>query len=107
MERPTVDGSEILRSPVEVGSLFRNVLVFCCLPGGAGFLPSRVVKGRTLFLGLKLGTLTCFFFEQFDSDFSMFENWTPDSWLNKVIKRVAKSQTYINSFSKGNYQWTR
>ena len=35
----TVDGSEIRRSPVEVGSL-SHYLIVLYIPGGAGFLPS-------------------------------------------------------------------
>ena len=38
----TVDGSEIRRSPVEVGSLSHYLQGFSTIPGGAGFLPSTV-----------------------------------------------------------------
>ena len=42
----TVDGSEIRRSPVEVGSLSVYPIIYKVLyiPGGAGFLPSTVVN---------------------------------------------------------------
>ena len=39
----TVDGSEIRRAPVEVGSLSHYLQGFITIPGGAGFLPSTVV----------------------------------------------------------------
>ena len=35
-----VDGSEIRRSPVEVGSLSHYLPGFCHIPGGSAFLPS-------------------------------------------------------------------
>ena len=38
----TVDGSEILRSPVEIGSLSHCLQGLYRFPGGAGFLPSTV-----------------------------------------------------------------
>ena len=41
--RGTVDGSEIRRSPVEVGSLSNYLQGFSTIPGGClGFLPSTV-----------------------------------------------------------------
>ena len=45
--QPTVDGSEIRRSPVEVGSLSQYLQVFhgfSYIPGGAGFFPPTVCK---------------------------------------------------------------
>ena len=43
----TVDGSEIRRSPVEVGSL-SHLIWFYTFQGGAGFLPSKVFPYDTL-----------------------------------------------------------
>ena len=40
----TVDGSEIRRSPVEVGGLSHYLQGFSTIPGGAGFLPSTVCQ---------------------------------------------------------------
>ena len=44
----SVDGSEIRRSPVEVGSFIPLCTGFFYIPGGAGFLPSIVSKIMTL-----------------------------------------------------------
>ena len=40
----TVDGSEIRRSPAEVGSLSDYLRRVFYIPGGAGFLPSTMLK---------------------------------------------------------------
>ncbi len=44
-EGGTVDGLEIQRSPVEVGSSSHYLQGFSTIPGGAGFLPSTVWPG--------------------------------------------------------------
>ena len=44
----TVDGSEFLRSTVEVGSLSHHLRWVLYMPSGAGCLPSTVGKGMNL-----------------------------------------------------------
>ena len=41
----TVDGSEIRRSPLEVGSSSHYLQFLFYIPGGAGFLPSLIYQG--------------------------------------------------------------
>ena len=48
----SVDGSEIRRSPVEVGSFIPLCTGFFYIPGGAGFLPSIVSKIMTMWCGM-------------------------------------------------------
>ena len=50
----TVDGSEIRRSPVEVGSLSHYLQGFSTIPGGTGFLPQTVPPTQHYSLLMKL-----------------------------------------------------